>query len=307
MSKQRLRIRAGIFLACLLITCTSNNEINQPVVEEFDEIKVMTYNVLYSTSNEATLQVLKETDADIIALQEVSAARLAELSQRLHYHHHSFSKTSGNLSDQDTGILSRFPLVRFFENGVVLRVNPKLDLAVFSVHLAPYPYQPYDFRDGIITTPAEAIAAASILRLPALEAVLEEVMEARNDSIPVFLSGDFNEPSHMDWTTETAASNLHFGKAVDWPVSNTLVQSGLIDVYRVKFPNAANFPGITWTTIESPDEVYDRIDMIYQTNEQAFSLKDVRLVGGSADIAGIKVEGYPSDHYAVLATYKLDP
>jgi exonuclease III len=307
MSKQNCCVGMVNLLACLLIACNGSNEIIQVAEEEFDEIKVMTHNVLYTTSNDATLQVLRETDADIIGLQEVSTSRLIDLAQKLHYHFHSFSKTTANLNDEDTGILSRFPITRFFENGVVVRVNPKLELAVFTVHLAPYPYEPYDFRDGVITTAEAAVASASKLRLPALEPVLEEINNARNDGIPVFLTGDFNEPSHFDWTTQTASSNMHFNKVVEWPVSKMITQSGLIDAYRSRFPNAANFPGVTWTTIESPDEVYDRIDMVYQTDEQAFTLKDVRLVGGVGDIAGILVKDYPSDHYAVIATYKLEP
>jgi hypothetical protein len=52
----------------------------------------------------------------------------------------------------------------------------------------------------------------------------------------------------------------------------------LVDTYRSKFSNPADFPGITWTTIESSDEVYDRIDMIYHTSSNKYDMKDVRLV-----------------------------
>ena len=294
-----------LFVISFLLTNCSEDKIENVEEEEFDEIKVMTFNVLYSTSNEATFKALLEADADIIGLQEISTSRLMELAQQLHYHFHSFTKSDGNLNDQDTGLLSRFPFTRYFENGVEIRVNSGLDVGFFTVHLAPYPYQPYDFRDGIITTPQQAIQAATQTRIKSIKSVLEEANELNADSIPVFLTGDFNEPSHLDWTTETATSNMHFGKIVEWPVSKTIMQSAFVDSYRLKFPNPANFPGITWTTVESEDEVYDRIDIIYHSRSGAYELKDVRLVGGPGDIAGIKVLDYESDHYAVLATYKL--
>ena len=45
--------------------------------------------------------------------------------------------------------------------------------------------------------------------------------------------------------------------------------------------------------------------MVYHTTSDAYEVKDVRLIGGPGDNAGIKVEDYESDHYAVVATYKL--
>jgi exonuclease III len=291
-------------VTCLLIGC-NDDKVDKVEEEEFDEIKVMTFNVLYSTSNEATLQALLEADADIIGLQEISTSRLMELAQQLRYHFHSFSKSDGNLNDQDTGILSRFPFTRYSQNGVVVRVNSGLEVGIFTVHLAPYPYQPYDFRDGIITTAEQAIEAATQTRIPSIESVLEEVAGLKADAIPVFFTGDFNEPSHLDWTTETAENNMHFGKVVEWPVSNSIIQSGFVDAYRIIFPTPADFPGITWTTVESENEVYDRIDMVYHTTSNEYEVKDVRLIGGQGDNAGIVVQDYESDHYAVVATYKL--
>jgi exonuclease III len=293
------------FLFCFS-GCTKSDDVIEVPEEEFDEIKVMTFNILYTTDNETTLDVLKETDADIIGLQEISTARLIELGQKLKYHYYSFPKTSANMSDDDTGILSRFPITRFLTNGVVVRVNPNLEVAILTVHLSPYPYEPYDFRDGVITTSDEAIASALSTRLPEIEPVLEEISKIKNENIPLFLTGDFNEPSLLDWTSVTADNNLHFSKEVKWPVSKSIIDIGLIDAYRSKFSNPADYPGTTWTTIESADEVYDRIDIIYQTEETVFTLKDIRLVGGNDNNAGIKVGNYSSDHYAVMATYKLN-
>ena len=296
-----------IFSTLLCLTnCTKSDDVQEDSTEEYEEIKVMTYNILYSTSNDQTLKTIRETNADIIGLQEASQARIIELAQNLHYKFYLIPESSGNFGANDTGILSRFPITRFLKDGVVVQVNPELEVAIFTVHLSPYPYEPYDFRDGVITTPQQAITSASETRLPEINPVLEQIQEIKTENIPVFLTGDFNEPSHLDWTETTASHNMHFNQVVEWPVSKAIAAVDLKDAYRMKFENAANFPGNTWTTFESDDEVYDRIDIIYHSEETKLSLFDVRLVGGTTNTAGIKVDGYASDHYAVMATYKLN-
>ena len=266
----------------------------------------MSFNVFYSTTHQSTTTTIRESGADIIGLQEISVARMTEVAQQLGYFYHSFGKTSANLSNQDTGILSRFKIVQVYSNGVVVQVNKNLQVAIFTCHLSPYPYQPYDFRDGKISTPSQAVASASF-RLDEIDPMLDELEEARAKNIPVFITGDFNEPSHLDWTIETANTGLHFGKAVAWPVSSAIVLDDWVDVWRLKMTSPLNFPGITWTPFESANEVYDRIDIIYQNQTPLLTLSDIRSVAGMQTAAGIKVSGYESDHYAVIATYEIKP
>ena len=134
-----------------------------------------------------------------------------------------------------------------------MEVKAGLQIAVFSVHLLPYPYEPYDFRDGIIETPEEAINSSTTNRLPGILTVLSKIDSLLNEEIPVFLTGDFNEPSHQDWTTEAASH--HFGKVVSWPVSSRIKETGLTDAYRSYYPDEIAHPGITWTTFETANEV----------------------------------------------------
>jgi endonuclease/exonuclease/phosphatase family metal-dependent hydrolase len=301
-----MKSRIKFFLLVLLIASCDSHNTPQTFPEEFEQIKVMTFNVLYTTDNEATALTILESGADIIGLQEISKSRLIDLAQRLNYQYQGFANTVANMSDQDTGILSRFKIVQVFSNGVVVQVNKNLRAAIFTCHLTPYPYQPYDFRDGVISTAVQAVESAAF-RLGEIEPVLDEMENAKDLGIPVFLTGDFNEPSHLDWTTETAAQNMHFNKAVIWPVSTAIAGDGWIDAWRSLFPNPINSPGITWTPGESASEVYDRIDIIYHSPSSSVELLDIRTVGGVNDPAGVKIDGYASDHYAVVATYKLKP
>ena len=195
--------------------------------------------------------------------------------------------------------------------GVKLQVSPTQDAYLFDVHLAPYPYQPYDIRDGLVTTEAQAIARAQSARGAAMATVLDGMSEAFESGSPVFLVGDFNEPSHLDWTAEAATAGKHFGMKVNWPASNAVVSAGMSDAFRQLRPDEINDPGDTWTTgypapSTDPEEVHDRIDFVYYagTNVLPTLAKTIgyNASDGSTDIA---IQPYPSDHRAVYVDFTL--
>jgi hypothetical protein len=113
------RVLICFFLATL--TGCEKSSVAPKLVEEYEQLKVMTFNVLYSVDNNITLKVLRETAPDLIGFQEISTDKLNELATKLNHYHHHFPKTTANLSNQDTGILSRFPIVRLLTDGVVVQ------------------------------------------------------------------------------------------------------------------------------------------------------------------------------------------
>lgn len=290
-----------LFLAA--IGCGQDESLKQ---DDPKNLSIMTFNVLVGTSYESSLKAIEQTKADIIGLQEASAERLVYLASQLGYYSASFSKNSSNASSNDTGILSKYPIQEYYEGGVLIKLSEELDVAVFSVHLVPYPYEPYDFRDGKLTSASQAIASSKTNRLPQMEEVLDQIKQLIEEGVPVFLTGDFNEPSHLDWTTAAASKGKNFGQVVEWPVSNAIVSAGLVDSYRQFLPDVLDAPGITWTTEETENEVYDRIDLVYHSPDDRFLLEKGELVGGTGDHAEIIVPQYASDHYGVLVHFKLD-
>ena len=146
-----------------------------------------------------------------------------------------------------TAVLSRYPIADSVNQGVKLQLSPTQQAYVFNVHLTPFPYQPYDIRDGLITTEAQAIAAAQATRGSSVTSLLNGMAPATVSGVPVFLTGDFNEPSHLDWTQEAAASGLNFGKKVAWPTSTAVTNAGLIDAFRELRPDEVADQGETWT------------------------------------------------------------
>lgn len=275
-----------------------------PERERPDSLTVMTYNVLYATPDSATVRAIRAADPDIAALQEVSEPRLRHIARELGYyfHHHDEHEASGA---HDTGILSRYPISRPTRYGATIYLTVNDPVHVANVHLAAYPYQPYKLRDNELN-PEEAVAEARMIRLPQIQPVLKSLREPMEEGIPVFLMGDFNEPSHLDWTSEAAGDDMHLGLQVPWPISQAIMRQGFEDAYRQVHPDEVERPGETWTTLQNDtSEVHDRIDIIYVAGENV-DVTDAYTIGlrdrRPTDLA---VQGYPSDHRSVVTTVAL--
>jgi endonuclease/exonuclease/phosphatase family metal-dependent hydrolase len=275
-----------------------------PERERPDTLTVMTYNVLYATPDDGTIAALEAADPDLAGLQEVSEPRLRVIADSLgyYYHHHGDHEAS---TENDTGLLSRYPISRVTRYGATIYLTVDDPVHIANVHLSPYPYEPYELRDGEIT-PEEAVAQARFTRFPEIQPVLEALEEPLEEGIPVLLTGDFNEPSHLDWTSEAAEAGLHLGEAVAWPISREIVRHGFRDAFRVAHPDEVAHPGETWTTLTGdPDEVHDRIDMIYVAGD-GVEVVDAYTVGLRDEPPTDRaVAGYPSDHRSVVATLVL--
>jgi hypothetical protein len=176
-----------------------------------------------------------------------------------------------------------------------------------NVHLPADPYGPYLVRDG--ASPDEVRALEESLRLPAIRDQLRLLPGLAAAGIPVFLTGDFNTPSHLDWTEEVAAVREAVRYPFDWPVGVALADAGFLDSYRVVHPDPVAVPGFTWTPggPESVrDEVHDRIDWVLSAGPAAAT--DSRIVGeiGGPDV-DIAVDPYPTDHRGVVSTFEVTP
>lgn len=81
------------------------------------------------------------------------------------------------------------------------------------------------------------------------DAIREFVKAAKKDIAEgrmVILGGDFNEPSHLDWTRETKDLYDHNGLIVPWTVPLILDNNGFVDAYRTLYPNVLDYPEFTF-------------------------------------------------------------
>jgi len=261
-----------------------------------------------------TLSAIADSEADIVGMQETGGWLATALALDL-----------GWFAYQGPGsvaVLSRFPISELLPLtsddaglGARIRVNsdPVQDVIVYVCHLSPYPYGPY-------SACLEGLNASQVLndepqsgRVQQMSNILNQMGSflTNADSVPVFLMGDFNSPSHIDWTA--AASPLHCGYAIDWPVTRHVETAGMVDSYRESHPDPLADPGNTWSpiyeTFTHPGgqlEPLDRIDMVHSAGAGVITVaSEVFLVEPIAQFPNHENNEWPSDHAAVVSEFNV--
>lgn len=126
---------------------------------------------------------------------------------------------------------------------------------------------------------------------------------------PLLVGGDWNCPSHLDWTEATTAAFSH-RRALPLPVSTLVHEKGFLDTFRTVHPDPVAMPGNTWSPLHEKRESGEpdppeRIDRLYLKNPAAGpKLKPVRAHTLPEDWADAQLpretSPFPSDHAAVV-------
>ncbi|WP_437186895.1 endonuclease/exonuclease/phosphatase family protein [Planctomicrobium sp. SH668] len=265
------------------------------------QLRVLSFNILNDAARggiEQTAEVMKASRADVIGIQEVHkiGPKLAEMTG------FTFVKQPKG------GILTRLKVLEKSKAGFGLKLELEggESFWMYNVHLhhAPYgPYQlngiPYLKEDPFVHTPGEAIAESVRARSVELAAIIMDMGPALLAKEKIVLTGDFNEPSHLDWTEEAVAAKL-IPVAVKWPQSRLVEDSGFRDAFREIYPDPVAKPGYTWTPTPSARDVLDRIDFVYHIG---FKPKTAEVVGEAEKTSDIVVTPYPSDHRSVVVEF----
>jgi len=240
---------------------------------------------------ERVVECIRDSGADIVAMQETygSGPRIADA---LGYH---LYLRSSNLS-----IISRYPAIGHHDlfrpfnlGGATLALGAERTLKLFSLWLHYLP----DFCNDVQrdeATPESLIEAEHETRASEMQTILEALQPHLDDAEPLIVAGDFNSPSHLDWTQ--SASSLHCNMAVEWPVSAYMAKAGFTDAYRQVHPDPIAEPGHTWTP-RNPNSWQDRIDYVYYRAAHLHALE--------AQVLNQHRVQWPSDHAAVLSTFTL--
>lgn len=286
-----------------------------------EAVRVMTFNLWHGGDAgkqplSQSAAVVRAAKADIVGLQETGGYerekgqgrpdRGRELATMLGWHYFD--------QGERTGILSRFPIVTNTprKSGVTIRLPTGREVRMFNVHLMHAPYQPYQLvgipyaNGAFIKTAEEAVAEAKKARGSQVDRMLAELTPALAAGQVAFLTGDFNEPSHQDWTQRAADA----GKCplpVEYPATLAVTRAGLRDAFRMVFPDEVKHPGRTWTPTTKPNDPkdrHDRIDFVF-VGGSAVAVSRCEIVGEDNAFADIVVRPYPSDHRAVVATIEI--
>ncbi|SMO52335.1 Exonuclease III [Saccharicrinis carchari] len=276
---------------------------------------------------DAIIDEIIRTEADLVALSEVRNYNNTSLDERmvkaLAAKGHTFYARRG----QDTGLLSRFPILSqeaLFpvknDQGSVTKAIIKVkgvEVAFYSAHLdyrncSLYLPRGYDgstwAKLPAPITDTAIIAADNLksMRDEAIDTFIADALQEISNGREVIFGGDFNEPSHLDWIE--ANKNLYDRNGVVMPWRNTLALSkaGFTDVYREIFPNPLTHPGFTFPADNilvpidklawAPDaDDRDRIDFIFYYPGQRLKLKDVKIIGPIGSVVRNKRQPETSD------------
>jgi endonuclease/exonuclease/phosphatase family metal-dependent hydrolase len=293
-------------------------------------LSVMSFNVYGGGANDGkpvdeTVAAIKAAGADIVGMQETrlesdpceadycppageSVAKA--IAEKLGFYY--YDQTKENAALWANAILSRYPIGPATANdtGVKIDVDGRTVYA-FNIHLDDSPYQPYQLLDieygaaPFIKTEAEAVKFADETRGPALKLLFAD-MKAAEGADAAFVFGDFNEPSHWDWTAATVAAG-HNPIPVAWPSSLAIEKLGFVDAYRAVHPDPVAKPAYTWTPTSEPtdpEDHHDRIDFVL-AKAKDLKVEDAAIVGEKKETAEIVVTPWPSDHRAVVAKVKF--
>jgi exodeoxyribonuclease-3 len=286
-----------------LISATDpkNNASNKP-----EQVKVLTFNIALDGQFglQGVIDLIKKTDADVVGLQE-AGDNTKKIADALGYNY---------VLHGDAAVLTRLDIDGTSDggNGVLMHTKSGKKFAFFDEHLYYKPYQPYQllhipYEDSkFINTEAEAIDEATKARGANLQEARNDIASLKDEKLPTIVVGDFNEPSHLDWTAAAAKSGRHPVK-VEWPTTKAFERDGFHDSYREIYPDEMAHPGYTWTPTtkdNDPKDHHDRIDYVLYRGD-GIKVNSVQIIGEDAQHADIPITPFPSDHRAITATFEL--
>ena len=299
------------------------------------ELTVMSFNIRGGGANdgksvEETVAVIRAVNPDIVGIQESRAESVpctaehcpasgdsvaGKLAAALGYH--VVDQPGESAALWANAILSRYPLGPLTPNRLGTRIIVDgRPIDIFNLHFPDAPYQPYQAL-GIdygpypfLQTADELVKAAAATRRPGLALLFADMDAAAKDPAgpadAAFVFGDFNEPSHHDWTETAVKAGLQ-PLVVPYPTELAIEERGFIDTFRAVYPDPAIKPGLTWTPTTSPDDKtdhHDRIDFALMKAAKGEVLR-AGIVGEKAPEADIVVTPWPSDHRATYARVRF--
>jgi len=270
------------------------------------DLTVMSFNIWHSGTSgvgglKAVAAAIADAGADAVGLQEATPEATLDLAAELR-------KLPGYENATGAGpaaVVTRAEIVAVYlpaatdaAAGVRLRLGGGREIRFFTAHFGYTPYGPYLASEG---APEAEIIAGESERSAQIEATFDELLDhpAYAPELTTMLVGDFNTPSHLDWTSANAVQN--FGYVFAWPVTTRLEAGGFFDAFRTVHPDPVAMRGLTWTAGPySTGEVHDRIDMIHVRPAAGESVQVLRSYT-------MGEQAWPSDHRAVAASVTFGP
>ena len=324
--KFNLSIISISLLYCFSTSASNNSYSNKSI----DQVSILTLNVLNSiahggwndpnwkNSGESrgaliTKAIIK-SNADIICLQEylhndrwIEKAMEELTSEEWHLH----------ICPRNCAILSKYPIQdhgNIYLTPVVVRDD--LVINVISAHMNVYHYLPYLLKSKSVDRACDLVIKSN--HDMNWKHIISETKSAVENGESVIIAGDFNEPSHLDYTPEVFKKGIVPATGLRGLMSNILIDNleykdSWIEHRKITGKNESSLRGFTWSpTTWNYKKRWDdqRIDFIYYHSE-AISCMEAKLVGETPNIqingdsVDIQLNPWPSDHRGVLSIFKI--
>uniref|UniRef100_A0A914W4Q6 Endonuclease/exonuclease/phosphatase domain-containing protein n=1 Tax=Plectus sambesii TaxID=2011161 RepID=A0A914W4Q6_9BILA len=305
-----------------------------PLARPANSLRVASFNVWRSGSSvhdglNKIVRHIQWMNADIVALQEImSSSDLLHITESLGPPWQSVGRIDPDYID--SAIISRFPIDYLsamqtpYAVGATIQIDRGLNITFYSVHLTWHYYGPYLACDpnarasqaelneaemGDLSVRDPTRRYQNLLEIVGTEHFRTAFRMAENQ--PIIFAGDFNAPSHLDWTFEMSGANC--GWTHNWPVSEFMDKSlGFIDSFRHVYPQPSSYWGVTWSPVIAENkelgfEPQDRIDYIlYKSSKleavQAFVYSGYEYI---TKMPNHYNNDWPSDHSAVVTHFNI--
>lgn len=299
---------------------------------------------------DAIVNEIVRLQPDFVTLSEVRNYRGVDFTGRLAGDISARGVVYYTAPGHDSGLLCRYPIERVDtifpevgDHGSIYRLHTSTPdghrFAVYTAHLdyqncayyEPRGYSGTNWKECALPASVDELLAKNELSLrdEAARVFIEAADADVADGRIVILGGDFNEPSHLDWTEATASIRDHAGFVVPWTVSTMLAEAGYTDAYRALYPDPVEYPCFTFPSANDDAEIRrltwapesderDRIDFIYYKTPASteISVAEASVFGPRRSIAKLTVvtdEGadnyiaplgtWPTDHKGVLVKF----
>lgn len=299
-------------ICCCLFSCNKEKQLQLNVLQ----FNIWQEGTVVENGFNAIVDEIIRTNADLITFSEVRNYNDVDFNQKIVKALKQKGYTFYAQSSQDTGLLSRYPIISQTalypvkdDHGSITKaiINVKgIEVAFYSGHLdylncAIYLPRGYDGSTWkkleSPVTDVQAIEANNLesKRDEAIDAFISDTKNEIKQGRLVIYGGDNNEASHLDWIEANKHLYDHNDVVINWRNTFELQQAGFNDAYREKYPNPITHPGFTYPANNervpinklawAPDaDDRDRIDFIFYYPDNRLRLEDVKIVGPKGDI-----------------------
>jgi len=252
-------------------------------------LRVMTWNLqwrfgAWGERQAGLLQTMRDSSADIIAVQECWPAQIQGFAEALDFHYVCTDPDPDQEIGLTNAILSRWPIDRTGQAKLPSMTDPARRSMLYARTRTPFGPVP------VVTTHLDYQYDRSAHRQVQLEAVSKFALTARQaeDEFPTLLMGDMNAVPDSDEIRRLTGRSAPYVDGLIWSDVWEQVGDGRGDTWSEANPN-----------LEFPAWPNRRLDYVFIQwprqkplgNPLAATLVGMRTVHGSV----------PSDHYAVVA------